>query len=59
MIFKLQDGVDVIWETIGGQTTKMLEKHLAHKGRLIVVGGTSGYQSEGFPTVQFNNISVI
>ena len=50
----------MIWETIGGSITKMFEKHLANKGRLVIVGGISGYQDDhGFPIVQFENLPVI
>ena len=42
-------GVDVIWETIGGEMTAMLIDHLAFHGRMIVAGGMSGYKKEGYP----------
>lgn len=41
-----QNGVNVIWETIGGQVFETCLKHLAKKGRLLVVGGISGYKTE-------------
>jgi NADPH-dependent curcumin reductase CurA len=53
------DGVDVIWETIGGKTLEMLVKHLAVKGRMAIIGGISGYQSVGsaaMPAVAFNDL---
>ncbi|CAG2119437.1 unnamed protein product, partial [Medioppia subpectinata] len=40
------EGVDVIWETIGGQVFETLFKHLALKGRLVLIGGTASYKSE-------------
>ena len=49
----------MIWETIGGETTKMLFKHLAIRGRLIIIGGIVGYLNHGFPIVQFQNVPVI
>ena len=44
--FLLKKGVDVIWETIGGRIFDLLLKHLAIKGRLVVVGSISGYLTE-------------
>ncbi|KAM7297097.1 prostaglandin reductase 3-like [Ixodes scapularis] len=38
------NGVDVIWETIGGKTFEDLLDYLSDKGRLVVVGAISGYQ---------------
>ncbi|CAG2109564.1 unnamed protein product [Medioppia subpectinata] len=51
------NGVDVIWETIGGEVFKTLFKHLAPKGRLIIVGGISGYKGDGFPDVQIPHLN--
>ncbi|KAI1305896.1 putative quinone oxidoreductase [Halotydeus destructor] len=48
------DGVDVIWETIGGKTCEILAGHLADFGRLVVIGAITGYKSEGFPKVEIN-----
>ncbi|KAG8197489.1 hypothetical protein JTE90_007228 [Oedothorax gibbosus] len=39
-------GVDVIWETIGGQMLIDCVKNLAIKGRLLIIGGITGYKSE-------------
>uniref|UniRef100_A0A131Y2H6 15-oxoprostaglandin 13-reductase n=1 Tax=Ixodes ricinus TaxID=34613 RepID=A0A131Y2H6_IXORI len=39
------NGVDVIWETIGGKTFEVLLNHLSVRGRLVVVGSVTGYQS--------------
>ena len=53
----LQDGIDVIWESIGGEVFKTLSKHLKVKGRLILIGSISGYASgqskidENFATI--------
>lgn len=44
------EGVDVVWETIGGETMAMLIDHLAIHGRMVVAGGTSGYKGEGYPS---------
>jgi len=46
------DGVDVIWETIGGKVTETLLQHLANNGRMIFIGGITGYKTEGFPKVE-------
>ncbi|CAL1262452.1 unnamed protein product [Larinioides sclopetarius] len=39
-------GVNVVWETIGGQVFDDCLKNLSIRGRLIVVGGISGYKTE-------------
>ncbi|GFY75845.1 prostaglandin reductase 3 [Trichonephila inaurata madagascariensis] len=39
-------GVDAVWETIGGKVLEECLKHLAIKGRLLIVGGISGYKTE-------------
>lgn len=44
---KFPDGVDVIWETVGGEMFKTLFKHLSNKGRLVVIGMIEGYKGEG------------
>ncbi|GFV35595.1 probable quinone oxidoreductase [Trichonephila clavipes] len=41
-----QKGVDAVWETIGGKVLEECLKHLAIKGRLLIVGGISGYKTE-------------
>lgn len=44
-------GVDVVYESIGGSILELAVKSLATKGRLIVIGFISGYQSaSGFPS---------
>lgn len=35
------DGIDVIWETIGGDTKAILFDHLAVKGRMVTLGSIS------------------
>jgi len=52
-------GVDVIWETIGGEVFETCTKHLAVKGRLIVVGGISGYKEdkeEALPKLELSRL---
>jgi len=49
-------GVDVIWETIGGQVYETLFKHLAPKGRMVIVGGITGYKTDGMPDVTISNL---
>ncbi|XP_054153308.1 prostaglandin reductase 3-like [Oppia nitens] len=51
------NGIDVIWETIGGKTYETLFNHLAPKGRLVIVGGITGYQTEGFLDIQIPNLN--
>jgi len=46
------NGVDVIWETIGGKVTETLLQHLANGGRMILIGGITGYKGEGFPKIE-------
>lgn len=46
------DGVDVIWETIGGKVTETLLQHLAKNGRMVFIGGITGYKTEGFPKIE-------
>ncbi|RWS08363.1 zinc-binding alcohol dehydrogenase domain-containing protein 2-like protein [Dinothrombium tinctorium] len=39
------EGIDVIWETIGGPTAEMFFKHLAIRGRIIILGSIGDYFS--------------
>ena len=39
------DGVDVVYESVGGEVYNTCVNRLAIKGRLIVIGYISGYQS--------------
>lgn len=41
------EGVDVIWETIGGKTFETLINHLAPHGRMVTIGAISGYLRSG------------
>ncbi|GBM56789.1 Prostaglandin reductase 3 [Araneus ventricosus] len=41
-----QSGIDVIWETIGGQVFETCIKNIANRGRIVIVGGISSYKSE-------------
>ncbi|GFT11088.1 prostaglandin reductase 3 [Nephila pilipes] len=53
------NGVNVIWETIGGKIFEICMKNLAIKGRLLVVGGISGYKKEckeGFTKIDVSNL---
>ncbi|OTF72346.1 hypothetical protein BLA29_014417, partial [Euroglyphus maynei] len=43
---KFPNGIDVVWETIGGEIFKTLFKHLAIKGRMILIGSISNYSTE-------------
>uniref|UniRef100_A0A673VWU3 15-oxoprostaglandin 13-reductase n=1 Tax=Salmo trutta TaxID=8032 RepID=A0A673VWU3_SALTR len=46
-------GLDVVYESIGGRIFDMAVNNLANKGRLIVIGFISGYQmASGVPTVK-------
>ncbi|KAG4075492.1 hypothetical protein HA402_003317 [Bradysia odoriphaga] len=46
------DGVNVIWETIGGKAAESLIPHLAKFGRMVLIGGITGYKTEGFPKIE-------
>ncbi len=52
-----QNGIDVIWETIGGAVFETLFSHLALGGRLVIVGAISGYKTVGFPPIQIDNLA--
>lgn len=51
-------GVDVVWETVGGKTFDILLKRLHKRGRLVVIGAISGYQSRDkpFPDVDLRDL---
>ncbi|KAI2801338.1 Prostaglandin reductase 3, partial [Blomia tropicalis] len=40
-------GVDVIWETIGGETFRQLFEHLSIKGRIVIIGSIHSYRNTG------------
>lgn len=50
------DGLDVIWETIGGDTFERLFNHLAIGGRIVIVGAISGYKTVGFPQISIDHL---
>ncbi|KAK8771503.1 hypothetical protein V5799_025249 [Amblyomma americanum] len=51
------DGLDVVWETVGGETFNVLFKKLRPRGRLVVVGAIQGYQGDKvFPEVDLTNL---
>ncbi|CAM6031342.1 unnamed protein product, partial [Sphagnum compactum] len=51
------EGIDVIWETIGGSVFETLFKHLATKGRIVIVGSISSYKSETKSLVSIADLS--
>lgn len=52
-------GVDVVYESVGGSVMETAVNNLATKGRLIVIGFISGYQSEsGIPRFQGGTLPV-
>lgn len=53
------EGLDVIWETIGGEVFEVLADHLANRGRLVVIGAITGYKGEDVPKVRINARSLI
>ncbi|XP_029851654.2 prostaglandin reductase 3 [Ixodes scapularis] len=53
------NGVDVIWDVIGGKTFEVLLNHLSIRGRLVVVGTVvAGYQDsdKAFPDVNLEDL---
>jgi len=52
-------GIDVVWETIGGQTFQTCLQSIAIKGRLIVVGGISGYKEEKKEALPRGDLSTV
>ncbi|XP_002435001.3 prostaglandin reductase 3-like [Ixodes scapularis] len=52
------NGVDVVWETIGGKTFEVLLERLSIKGRLVVVGAITGFQGsdKAFPDVDLTDL---
>lgn len=51
------NGIDVMWETIGGKMTELLLNHLAVKGRLIIVGAIANYQQKVASHVMASNLT--
>ncbi|XP_060907129.1 prostaglandin reductase 3-like [Labrus mixtus] len=52
-------GVDVVYESVGGSVLELAVKSLATKGRLIVIGFISGYQSaSGFPPFKGDTLPI-
>lgn len=50
-------GLDVIWETVGGETFKILFNHLAKRGRLVIIGSITTYKSVGFSGEVIENLN--
>lgn len=52
-------GIDVVYESVGGSILQLAVNCLANKGRLIVIGFISGYQSEsGIPPFKGRTLPV-
>lgn len=52
-------GVDVVYESVGGKVLEVAVNSLANKGRLIVIGFISGYQSaSGIPRFRGETLPV-
>lgn len=52
-------GIDVVYESVGGSVLELAVNSLARKGRLIVIGVISGYQTEsGIPPFQGGTLPV-
>ncbi|XP_054707112.1 prostaglandin reductase-3-like [Uloborus diversus] len=50
------NGIDVIWEAVGGKLFPVLQKHLAIKGRLVIIGAVSQYLKENMELVMNNDL---
>lgn len=51
------NGVDVVWETVGGKMFDVLLNRLSVKGRLVVVGVITGLKGDkAFPDVSLNEL---
>ena len=53
------EGVDVVYESVGGETFNTCVKSLANKGRLVVIGFIQNYQDSSFsarPTLPLHQI---
>ncbi|KAL7754234.1 hypothetical protein RI367_000215 [Sorochytrium milnesiophthora] len=42
-----KQGVDVVFESVGGEMLQTIAKNLAVKARMLIIGSVSSYQSEG------------
>ncbi|XP_034031288.1 prostaglandin reductase 3-like [Thalassophryne amazonica] len=52
-------GIDVVYESVGGRLLEVAVNNLANKGRLIVIGFISGYQSaSGIPALRGGTLPV-
>ncbi|XP_029927743.1 prostaglandin reductase 3 isoform X2 [Myripristis murdjan] len=52
-------GIDVVYESVGGSVFELAVNSLATKGRLIVIGFISGYQSaSGIPSIKGGTLPV-
>lgn len=49
----------MVWETIGGKVFEDCLKNLAVKGRLVIIGGISGYKSETKEALPRVNLSYL
>ena len=54
---KFPEGVDVIWETIGGETFKTLFKHLRAKGRVVIIGSITSYKEVGYKDIHIPDLN--
>ena len=50
-------GIDVVWETIGGDVFKTLFENLAPRGRLVIIGSIHSYKTEGAKDVPIKDLN--
>ncbi|KPM10357.1 quinone oxidoreductase-like protein [Sarcoptes scabiei] len=51
-------GVDVVWETIGGETMRTLFNHLAVRGRMVLIGAITNYSKDGNFSVPIDDLNL-
>jgi len=54
---KFPEGIDVIWETIGGETFHTLFENLATRGRMVLVGSIESYKADGIVGGAIENLN--
>ncbi|KAI8921739.1 alcohol dehydrogenase zinc-binding domain-containing protein [Entophlyctis helioformis] len=52
-------GVDIVFESVGGDTFKQCMKALAVKGRMIVIGAVSVYSKQSDPNQKINSFEAV
>lgn len=53
------DGIDVLWDNVGGDLLDDLMARIAHKARVVICGGISRYQQAGRPAGPSNYFNIV